>query len=193
MHPIAEEASEGCCCAKSTASVASTASASTAASTTSPRISPLTDGIEDVDLSKVSCDEEGHLVLLEHLECDMCPFCDDVCQLPDCPTCTEKRCRLGDKPKNAWTKCEVRRHCTLASAWLVVGTDVIDCTPFLFKHPAGVKSILRKAGGADCTEDFNFHSNSARKLWKSFCIGTLVRCPGEKSSSECGRGDCTIM
>lgn len=193
MAPISEDGADHCSCGKSTVSIASTASSSTADSAHSPTVVPFTGSLEDVDLAKVSCDEDGQLVMVEHVECDMCPFCDDVCVLPSCLTCSEKRERLGNQRKNTWTRCEVRRHCTLASAWLVVGDDVIDGTAFMVRHPAGVKSILRKAGGIDCTVDFEFHSKGARKMWKSYRVGTIIPCVSETNRPDCTKSDCTIM
>ena len=38
---------------------------------------------------------------------------------------------------------------------------------------SGARSIVRKAGGADCTEDLGFHSAKAQKLWMQHKIGRL--------------------
>ncbi|KAJ8601318.1 hypothetical protein CTAYLR_007216 [Chrysophaeum taylorii] len=110
--------------------------------------------------------------------CDACPFCDDVCGDPACAACAAKKTTR----RTRYTMCEVRRHTTVDSCWLVAGTTVYDVTSFLRRHPAGTMSIVRHAGGRDCAEDFSFHSAKAQKLWANHKIGRLVRCPSEKSS-----------
>ncbi|KAL6044822.1 fatty acid alpha-hydroxylase [Balamuthia mandrillaris] len=74
--------------------------------------------------------------------------------------------------KALFTREEVATHNTEKSCWLIVGHKVYDVTPFLHKHPAGANSILRHAG-TDATEDFNFHSKSAQRLWDKYLIGRL--------------------
>ena len=43
------------------------------------------------------------------------------------------------------------------------------------------RSIVRRAGGADCTEDLGFHSAKAQKLWMQHKIGRLEPCGQEKN------------
>eukprot|EP01138_Halocafeteria_seosinensis_P000517 gb/GECG01000531.1/.p1 GENE.gb/GECG01000531.1/~~gb/GECG01000531.1/.p1 ORF type:complete len:222 (+),score=31.21 gb/GECG01000531.1/:1-666(+) len=74
-----------------------------------------------------------------------------------------------------YTMEEVAKHNTVHDCWLVAHGKVYDVTPMLFEHPAGVRSILRHAGG-DSTTDFDFHSNGARKMWKQYEIGKLEGC-----------------
>ena len=69
----------------------------------------------------------------------------------------------------------------VADLRLVAGRDVFDVTSFLPRHPAGTRSIVRKAGGADCTEDLGFHSAKAQKLWMQHKIGRLEPCGAEKN------------
>ena len=45
-------------------------------------------------------------------------------------------------------------------------------TEFIKKHPIGSAPIIRKAG-QDCTEDFNFHRESGKKVWKKYKIGYI--------------------
>ena len=95
-----------------------------------------------------------------------------------------------------FSPCEVRRHASAESCWLVAGRDVFDVTSFLPRHPAGTRSIVRKAGGADCTEDLGFHSAKAQKLWMQHKIGRLEPCGAEKNPdnavSGLGAGNCVI-
>lgn len=80
-----------------------------------------------------------------------------------------------------YTLCEVRRHSTGESAWLVAGDDIYDATEYLNsnQHPGGKVSILKKAGGvADCAEDLHFHSRNGRKMWQKYHVGKLVPCKG---------------
>jgi hypothetical protein len=84
-----------------------------------------------------------------------------------CPSCDCTR---------TYSTCEIARHNTEDSAWLVVGNDVFDVTKFLNQHPGGKESILRKSGGVvDCSKDFLFHSKRGRKLWRSCYIGRVQK------------------
>ena len=73
-----------------------------------------------------------------------------------------------------------------------MGRDVYDATPFLPRHPAGTRSIVRKAGGTDCTEDLGFHSGRAQKIWQQHKIGRLEECGSEAKRTEGGES-CAIM
>lgn len=81
-----------------------------------------------------------------------------------------------------FTREEVAEHCTEESCWLIAHGKVYDVTSWLPYHPAGIRSILRHAG-EESTEDYDFHSRNARKLWEEHCIGIIK---GEGPSS------CTI-
>ncbi|KAJ0395759.1 hypothetical protein P43SY_005676 [Pythium insidiosum] len=87
--------------------------------------------------------------------------------------------------------CEVRLHTTADSCWLVANNAVYDVTGVLASHPAGPRSILRKAGGKDCTQDMKFHSKAARKLLEKCFIGKLEPC-GEAIGGDV-QSACTIM
>jgi len=99
--------------------------------------------------------------------------------------------------RKCFTLCQIKRHRTLASCWLVCQNNVYDATDFFCFHPGGITSILRHSGGEDCSLDFNFHSRNAQKLWKSKQIGYLIKCPGEQlKNSNCHRvtsGDCLVI
>jgi len=93
-----------------------------------------------------------------------------------------RRTCMGNSPMALYTLCEVRRHCTTESAWLVAGDCVYDATDYMARHPGGVDAILRKAGGVvDCIEDLQFHSRSGRKVWEKYLIGHLVPCTDSRS------------
>lgn len=114
--------------------------------------------------------------------CDACTFCDDVCPEASCHACREVERDLSarDCLKKVFTMCQIRRRCTEASCWLVVDKKVYDATDYVKSgaHPGRNRSILRKAG-KDATEDFQMHSKKAKKLWKSMCIGKVIKCPKE--------------
>ena len=61
---------------------------------------------------------------------------------------------------------QVKKHNTTDSCWVVADGLVFDVTEFLPLHPAGVKSIMMRAGG-DATRDYRFHSAGSRdSVWK---------------------------
>jgi len=75
-----------------------------------------------------------------------------------------------------YTRSEIRKHNTEASAWIVAGDDVYDVTDYVEHHPGGKYSIMRKTGGdVDCTRDLLFHSKSGQKYWKRFLIGKVTK------------------
>lgn len=77
---------------------------------------------------------------------------------------------VGNSVNEAFSWEEIAKHNKLEDCWLVVSGKVYDVTKFIPMHPAGEAAIVRK-GGTDCTEDFNFHSKNARKLWEPLFIG----------------------
>ncbi|KAL7527365.1 hypothetical protein ACHAWF_002148 [Thalassiosira exigua] len=129
-------------------------------------------------------------------ECDACPRCADACDDADCASCRKKLsalhdcceapCWLGwlrgsDRGCKTYTRCQLRRHRTPSSAWILVGTEIYDATPYLDRHPGGTEAILKKTGGAkDCAEDLGFHSRRAQKEWRRHRVGTLVECRGRR-------------
>lgn len=86
---------------------------------------------------------------------------------------TEPRVSLSCSINREYTWDEISLHNSADDCWLVAKGIVYDVTSFLSDHPAGPKSILRH-GGTDATEDFNFHSKSARAMWKPFEIGRVA-------------------
>ena len=76
-----------------------------------------------------------------------------------------------------YTMCQVRRHNTLESCWLVAGDTIYDATPYLLTHPGGTASILRKGGGAsDVTRDLQFHSAAGKQMFQKYIIGKVRPC-----------------
>lgn len=114
--------------------------------------------------------------------CDACDFCDDCCVDTDCDSCRAKHltndllCNRRSTVRY-FTMCQVRRHNSLDSAWIVAGDTVYNATPVLQRHPGGVESILRKSGGvADCSRDIEFHSRKGKGMFRKLAIGKLRSC-----------------
>lgn len=126
--------------------------------------------------------------------CEACPYCSDTCSDESCKLCVHKTCiettptcppKKGCSQQQTFTLCQVRKHCTEESVWIVAGKDVYDVTAYIDRHPGGKQCIMRKAGGArDCTEDFQFHSKVGKRMFAKFKIGTLVPCPGNIVDKE---------
>jgi len=75
-----------------------------------------------------------------------------------------------------YTRAEIQRHNTEASAWIVAGEDIYDVTDYIEHHPGGKYSIMKKIGGVvDCTQDLMYHSKSGQKYWKQFLVGKVTR------------------
>ncbi|KAF4320561.1 hypothetical protein G195_006209 [Phytophthora kernoviae 00238/432] len=87
--------------------------------------------------------------------------------------------------------CEVQLHRSMESCWLVSSGQVYDVTGLVTAHPGGTRSILRKAGGPDCTRDMKFHTKKARKMMEKCFIGKLQACGDEVDCS--GEANCNIM
>jgi len=79
-----------------------------------------------------------------------------------------------------YTRSEIQRHNTEASAWIVAGDDIYDVTDYAEVHPGGKYSIMKKIGGAvDCTQDMMFHSKSGQKHWKQYLVGKVTTIPSK--------------
>ena len=123
------------------------------------------------------CEQSPH-----HLqECDACPHCQDMCSNPQCCFCSggSADCNpfSSSSENTSYTMCQVSRHCTVDSAWLVVGDTIYDATFYISRHPGGSESILKKSGGrVDCTVDFDFHSKKAQAMWRKHKVGKLRPC-----------------
>lgn len=136
---------------------------------------------------RIYSDRKGNLRIMSiQTECDACPFCEDVCFVRNCQLCAAKLVRLAStisprrkKSNNMYTMCQLRRHRTLTSAWVLIGNKIYDVTCELPIHPGGIVSILRFAGGEDCLEHYNFHPSAAKTMWKQCYIGTLIACQSD--------------
>ena len=110
------------------------------------------------------------------LESDKKAFRDDsnlgtASLISDASSSSEESLRL-----HYYTRSEIRRHNTEASAWIVAGEDIYDVTDYIEHHPGGKYSIMKKIGGAvDCTQDLKFHSKSGQKYWDRFLVGKVTR------------------
>lgn len=120
-----------------------------------------------------------------HDVCDACSFCADTCCSASCNDCNKKKsCATaswlgarGCESVRCYTRCQVRRHNSAESAWLVVGDSIYDATEYMQHHPGGTTCILKKAGGlVDCTEDLRFHSRTGRRVWQKYYVGKLIPC-----------------
>ena len=85
--------------------------------------------------------------------CEACPYCPDACGDESCKLCFNKSCCEitsacpSTSAEPTFTMCQVRRHCTEKSVWIVAGKDIFDVTAYIDSHPGGRRCIMRKAGG----------------------------------------------
>ena len=79
-----------------------------------------------------------------------------------------------------YTMCQIKRHNTEKSAWLIIGNNVYDVTSIIPKHPGGKTCLIKRSGGQqDCTQDYQFHSKKGRQRWQKCYIGKIRKCPSE--------------
>ena len=105
---------------------------------------------------------------------DACEFCCHHCFSSDKGPSSK-----SNGNETYYTICQVRRHNTRESCWLVAGDTIYDATPYLKTHPGGMKSILRKGGGAvDVTRDLQFHSAVGQRMFQKYKIGKIQPCGG---------------
>ncbi|XP_062162830.1 cytochrome b5 [Alnus glutinosa] len=73
-----------------------------------------------------------------------------------------------------YTMQEASEHNTKDDCWVVIDGKVYDVTSYLDEHPGGDDVVLA-ATGRDATDDFEDagHSESAKELMQTFCIGEL--------------------
>jgi len=111
---------------------------------------------------------------------DACEFCcHDCCS----PTKQPKSSNGGDE--TYYTICQVRRHNTQQSCWLVAGDTIYDATPYLNTHPGGMASILRKGGGAsDVTRDLEFHSANGKRMFQKYKVGKVRPCGTHEATNK---------
>ena len=125
--------------------------------------------------------------------CDACPYCPDTCGNDQCNLCAQKEKAEKCCPpcgELTYTSCQVRRHNSRDSCWLVCGNVIYDATPFVERHPGGSECILRKAGGVqDCSVDFSFHSKGAQARWKKAKVGLVKVCNCGSDDNQDGEND----
>ncbi|KDP41326.1 hypothetical protein JCGZ_15733 [Jatropha curcas] len=73
-----------------------------------------------------------------------------------------------------YTMQEAAEHNTKDDCWIVIDGKVYDVSSYLDEHPGGDDVVLATIG-KDATDEFEDagHSESARELLESFCIGEL--------------------
>ena len=156
----------------------------------SAQLAPRVPEREDSGVPDAASDDDDSL--LSASPCEACPYCPDTCGDESCKLCAHKECSEISTPtcpskrgEPTFTLCQVRRHCTAESVWIVAGTDIYDVTAYIDSHPGGRRSIMRKAGGlGDCTDDIKFHTKAGQRMWKKYRVGTLVPCPGDPTQQE---------
>merc|ERR1712196_310245 len=86
-----------------------------------------------------------------------------------------------------FTACEVSRHCYKDDCWIRSGSKIYDVSSYLIKHPGGIKSIMKYAGGTkDAREVMEMmHSKNARQLLETMCIGRVKKGCDPIHSSPC--------
>ncbi|KAJ1551594.1 hypothetical protein HK405_014225, partial [Cladochytrium tenue] len=96
------------------------------------------------------------------------------------------------------TMAQVAEHRSEADCWVVIDGVVLDVTPFLKRHPGGVKALVMVAG-TDATDDFYaIHGAAAAKMKDRFAVGYVAveakaeadgGAPGAGSSEGAGAGE----
>ncbi|XVF85786.1 hypothetical protein PTKIN_Ptkin17bG0145700 [Pterospermum kingtungense] len=73
-----------------------------------------------------------------------------------------------------YTMQEASQHNTKEDCWIVIDGKVYDVSSYLDEHPGGDDVVLEVTGkeATDAFEDAG-HSESARELLETFCIGEL--------------------
>jgi len=72
-----------------------------------------------------------------------------------------------------YTLKEIQKHNNENDCWIIVNGIVYDVTSFVNSHPAGKECLIKRAG-TDCTRDLGFHSNEAKRILQTMCIGKLA-------------------
>jgi cytochrome b involved in lipid metabolism len=150
------------------------------------------------DVASSSLTKEASNRALHTAPCGACFHCSDTCHDATCVDCEHKLMRLepshsstssscGSDGLQSYTMCEIKRHNTAESCWLLVGNIIYDATSYMAQneHPGGATSILKRSGGAvDCTIDFNFHSKGGKRTWQKYRVGKLRKCPSHHQGEE---------
>ena len=159
MRTLRRVSSEGRKAVKEMAATTTTEDQSSIADTASVK----SDDAHDVPSSSVA----GPQNITDTTYEDACEFCCYDCCAP--PVEKDGECY--------YTICQVRRHNTRESCWLVAGDTIYDATPYLDTHPGGMTSMLRKSGGAaDVTRDLHFHSAKGKRMFQRYKVGKIRKC-----------------
>ena len=139
------------------------------------------DQLSSADTASVRSDHDSHDVMMlspassgpRDSDAPLEDSCEVCCH--DC--CSPSSAFVSRGGEKYYTICQVRRHNTKESAWLVAGDTIYDATPYVNTHPGGETSILRKAGGAeDVSRDLHFHSPTGKRMFQRYKIGKLREC-----------------
>ena len=71
-----------------------------------------------------------------------------------------------------YTMNDINNMITAGKIIFIVNGKVVDATDMAKKHPAGERCLLRN-NGKNCTQDYDFHSCGAKKMWDERVIGKL--------------------
>lgn len=96
-----------------------------------------------------------------------------------------ERIDMFGRRKVYYTAEEVARHNHPGDCWLIAHGKVYNVTSFLPRHPAGEFAILRH-GGMDSTQDYDFHSSKAQRMWTPYHIGYV------ETAASARAADCII-
>jgi hypothetical protein len=130
--------------------------------------------------------------------CDACIACNDVCESTNCFFCAEKEYQLQvaftetSLPRSShsatrsssfnterkYSSCEVRRHQSARSCWVVIFGFVYDVTDLLSSHPGGMDVLLTAAAvGKDMGELFVAkHPARAKRVLENYYLGEFYQC-----------------
>jgi len=111
----------------------------------------------------------------------------------DCPNCHRSDCPSLQPPQPGYfTRAQVAQHNTPTDCWITSHGIVYDVTRFLHSHPGGEAALLRRARtGQDASQDYDFHSTLAKRVWLKMAIGRLSECPRKPAAQQ---GDeCAVM
>ncbi|KAF1314425.1 Cytochrome b5 isoform b, partial [Globisporangium splendens] len=76
-----------------------------------------------------------------------------------------------------YSSCEVQRHRSLRSCWVIVDGDVFNITDLLSVHPGGLQVLLQAAQhGEDCGPILDEHPPSARHFLSHYRLGEYYEC-----------------
>jgi len=59
----------------------------------------------------------------------------------------------------------------MSTKYIFANHKIYNVETLINNHPGGSTCILKKLG-TDCTQDYNFHSNSAKINWEKYVVNT---------------------